>query len=289
MPLFINESYAEIYADDTTIHAAHKTQDIVETKLQNSAIDFKFWCIQHKMFVNWPKTSLMTIGTRQNLSNTFSMNISIDNESISNVSHQKLLGIIIDKTLSWDKQIDSVCLNITRRITLLKMLSKYVDRKHLEQYYNAYILPIFDYGCMVWGQCSAYNINRLLKLQKRAARLILKADFMTPSRSMFQQLGWLAFPKRVQYHTSIMVYKALKGKAPEYLSNLLVKSSETHCRHLRSGENEALRVPFSRTSYFEKSFSIAGAKAWNSLPVHVRQSSDLNAFKMSLKSFLINT
>lgn len=103
IPLIINESYAEIYADDTTIHVAHKTQDIVETKLQNSAIDFKFWCIQHKMFVNWHKTSLMTIGTRQNLSNTFSMNISIDNESISNVSHQKLLGIIIDKTLSWDK------------------------------------------------------------------------------------------------------------------------------------------------------------------------------------------
>lgn len=231
----------------------------------------------------------MTIGTRQNLSNTSSINIYVDNENISNVDHQKLLGIIIDKTLSFDKQIDSVCLNITRRITLLKMLSKYVDRKHLEQYYNAYITPIFDYGCMVWGQCSVYNTNRLIKLQKRAARLILKADFMTPSNTMFQQLGWLTFPNRVQYHTCIMVYKAINGQAPEYLSNLLVKSSESHSKSLRSGDREDLRVPFSRTSYYERSFSITGAKAWNSLPNHVRQSSDLNSFKTSLRTYIMKT
>ena len=62
----------------------------------------------------------MTIGTRQILSNIHDINIIIDNEYISNVDHQKRLGIIIDKTLSWEKQIDSVSINITRRITLLK-------------------------------------------------------------------------------------------------------------------------------------------------------------------------
>ena len=160
-------------ADDTTVHAAHEVQNVVEIKLQNSATDYKSWCIQHKMFVNLTKISFMTIGTRQNLSNIHDINIIIDNGHISNVDNQKLLGIIIDKTLSWEKQIDSFCLNITRRITLLKMLSKYFDMSSLKQYYNSYILPIFDYGCMLWGQCTTYNINRLLKLQKRAARILL--------------------------------------------------------------------------------------------------------------------
>ena len=109
----------------------------------------------------------MNIGTRQNLLNIDNINIIIDNENISGVENQKLLGIIIDKTLSWDKQIDSVCLNISRRITLLKILSKYVDESSLKQYYNAYILPIFDYGCMIWGQCSTYNMNRLLNCKNQ--------------------------------------------------------------------------------------------------------------------------
>ena len=63
------------------------------------------------MFVNLTKTSSMSIGSRQNLSNSDDLFIIIDDDDIS-------LGIMIDKTLSWDKQIDSVCINITRRITL---------------------------------------------------------------------------------------------------------------------------------------------------------------------------
>ena len=142
-----------------TVHTSHKDQTVVQVKLQNSSTDFKSWCILHKMFVNLTKTSSMSIGSKQNLSNRDDLFITIDDEDISNVDNQKLLGIIIDKTPSCDKQINSVCLNITRRITLLKLLSKYVDMPNLKLYYNSYILPIFDYGCMIRGQCSAYNIR----------------------------------------------------------------------------------------------------------------------------------
>ena len=288
MPLYINEAYAEIYADDTTVHTAHKDQNIVQVRLQSSSTNFNFWCIVHKMFVNLTKTSSMSIGSRQNLSNNDELSITIDNEDISNVDNQKLLGIFIDETLSWDKQIDSVCLNITRRITLLKLLSKYVDMANLKLYYNSYILPIFDYGCMIWGQCSTYNINRLLRLQKRAARIILQADFMTPSKQMFQELGWLTFTNRVEYHICVMVFKSLNGQAPDYLSSLLKKSSETNTRNLRSNEQEFLKVPFARTAYYEKSFSVTGPKLWNALPLEIRKSTSLSTFKTSVKKYYLN-
>ena len=121
---------------------------------------------------------------------------------------QNLLGVVIDSKLTWNEQIDTVCLNITRRITLLKLLSKYIDKRSMTQYYNSYILPIFDYGCMIWGRCTTANTQRLLKLQKRAARIILKADILTSSQRMFSELRWLSFPRRVQYNTCVMVYKS---------------------------------------------------------------------------------
>ena len=34
MPLNINEAYAEIYADDPTVHTSHKDQTVVQVKLQ---------------------------------------------------------------------------------------------------------------------------------------------------------------------------------------------------------------------------------------------------------------
>ena len=75
---------------------------VVQVKLQNSSTDFKSWCIIHKIFVNLTKTSSMSIGSRQHLSNSDYFCIIIDNGDISNVDNQKLMGMIIDKTLSWD-------------------------------------------------------------------------------------------------------------------------------------------------------------------------------------------
>ena len=61
MPLFTNEAYTEIYADDTTVHAASKDEKVIEIKLQVSAINFKTRCLQHKMFVHLAKTSFLNI------------------------------------------------------------------------------------------------------------------------------------------------------------------------------------------------------------------------------------
>lgn len=230
----------------------------------------------------------MTIGTRQCLIKVDNINIYIDNQIVKEVQNQKLLGVNIDKTLNWDKQIDDVCLNITRRITLLKLLSKYLEIAHLKQYYNSYVLPIFDYGCMIWGRCKQANINRLLKLQKRAARIVLQADFLTPSKAMFNSLNWLSFPQRIQYHTCIMMYKALNGLTPEYIADLFTRTSEAHNRSLRSADNDMLRIPMSKTSYFDRSFAVIGAKQWNDIPLHIRQSSSLNSFRTSLKLYLLN-
>ena len=51
----------------------------------------------------------------------------------------------------------------------MKQLSKYVNKESLKQYYTSYVLPIFDYGCIIWSRCSVANTSILLKLQKRAA------------------------------------------------------------------------------------------------------------------------
>ena len=94
------------------------------------------------------------------------------------------------------------------------MLSKYVNQDSLKVYFNSYILPLFDYGCVVWDHCSANNMDRLLKLQKRAGRIILQVEFNTPSNQMFNILNWLPIQKRVQYHTCILVFKSLNNLTP---------------------------------------------------------------------------
>ena len=151
-----------------------------------------------------------------------------------------------------------------------------------------YKIVFYGYGCLIWGRCSKSNILMLAKLQKRAARIILKADIYTPSQLLFKELSWITFPKRVQYHTFNMVYKALKGLSPEYVSEIFVKSSYTRNRILRSVENELLRIPGSQTKIYENSFTISAAKLWNEIPLCIRNMKDLETFKQQMKSSLHN-
>ena len=152
MPLFITEAYVDIYADDTTVHNSSKDTKVIKSKLQVSSKDFKHYCIKNNMYVHLGKTFFYAyrLPSKYFLTLSESIQIYVDNELIRDVENRKLLVITIDKHLTWDQQIDIVSLNINRRITLLKLLSKYVGKQSLNQYYNSYILPIFDFGCMIW-------------------------------------------------------------------------------------------------------------------------------------------
>ena len=63
-------------------------------------------------------------------------------------------------------------------------MSKCINQGSLKLYYNLYVIQIFDFCCMIWGNTTIANQSRLVKLQKRAA--ILKAYILTHSEQMFK-------------------------------------------------------------------------------------------------------
>ena len=89
-----------------------------------------------------------------------------------------------------------------------------------------------------------------------------------------------------------MMFKALHGLAPEYISNLFIKTSDFHTRNLWSVENEMLRIiaylfTQSRTSYYDRSFAVRGAREWNALLINIKNSESFASFKNNLKSYLL--
>ena len=166
----------------------------------------------------------------------------------------------------------------------MKLLSKYVNQNSLKQYYNSYVLPVFDFGYLVWGNTTNANLTRLVKLQKQAASMILKANFMTPSEQLFKELNWLPFPKRVQFHTCLTVYKSITGQVPEYISSML--TYEHHERQTRSTVLDLLHIPRSQPT-LTRHFQFKVQKLWNSLPADIRNSTSINRFQRELKRYLL--
>ena len=112
---------------------------------------------------------------------------------------------------------------------------------------------------------------------------------MTPSEQLFKILNWLPFPKQIQYHTCLMVYKSITGQAPDYISSMLTCVSEHHERQTRSTALDLLHIPRSHSAYYDTAFSVKGPKLheWNSLPADIRNSTSVNRFKSKLKRYLL--
>ena len=85
-----------------------------------------------------------------------------------------------DQTLSWTGHVDSLCKSISQRL-VLRRIRHYLPYKARVAFYNCLILSLMDYCCVLWGNTSKQNLDRIYSLQKRAARLILDADGKAPS------------------------------------------------------------------------------------------------------------
>ena len=100
-------------------------------------------------------------------------------------------------------------------------------------------------------------------------------------------LHWLPVEYRIIYKILLLVYKAINGLSPSYISNLLSFCSSSYS--LRSCSNKLLQVPRSKLkSYGDRRFSIAGPKLWNSIPTSLRNTDSLNSFKKHLKTYLFH-
>ena len=223
-----------MYADDTTLHCHSNRKSEIERSLNEDLNTVNKWCILNNMLINPTKTTCMLIGTAQRIVTvTNELNINLENQFIKNVDTQKLLGIYIDNNLDWKEQVDHICKNINSRLFLLSKIKKYLDKKSRILFFNSYILPIFYYCSNVWGNLNDEGIQRITKLQKRAARIILDAPFLTPTKELFENLNWLSLCDRISYNKLVLVYKIMRDKTPNYLKKLCIPSSEVHTRNLR--------------------------------------------------------
>ena len=110
--------------------------------------------------------------------------------NIKRVKQAKTLGIVIDEKLLWKNQIDEITTKVSGGIGMLRRMKAYVPQEALKRVYNALIMPHFDYCSLVWDNCSKYLLDKLQKLQNRAARVISGKSYETRSSEILKYLGW---------------------------------------------------------------------------------------------------
>ena len=177
-------SKPSMFADDTNLTCVGQSSSEIETKLNEELENVHRWLTANKLTLNDEKTEFMLIGSRSRLACVHNSPIlKLGHRHIKRVYYKKSLGMVLDEQLKWDKHNEVQCKKISNSIALLKRARPFVPRHTLIKMYNAFVLPHFNYCSTIWNDGSGTIINKLSKLQRRAARVIQVHTIFVPLKS----------------------------------------------------------------------------------------------------------
>ena len=102
------------------------------------------------------------------------------------------------------------------------------------------------------------------------------SSYREPTTKLFYELGLLKLPDIFKFSIGVAMYKH-------------VDSGRFQCRHSLNTRNRHQVVPeFHRLSLTQHAFSFTGPTVWNDIPLEIRNSPSLPAFKRKFKEYLID-
>ena len=275
-----------LYADDTQLYLAFKTNhmNLAIDRVVSCVSEISCWMEQNDLRLNPDKTDILLIHSR------FREGPALDylqfmDERISISDKVRSLGVIFDKHMTFDDQIDHVCKSSINHLRNLFRIRTYLDVNAASTVIHAFITTRLDYCNHLYFGLPKYKVKKLQQIQNIAARYVTgarKYDHITP---ILVQLHWLPVSYRIVFKHLLFVYKSLNGLCPQYLTNLL--EHRKSARSLRSNVQDLLIQPTCKTkTYGDRAFSVCAPKLWNTIPLETRQSSTVLLFKKKLKTFL---
>ena len=196
----------------------------------------------------------MLIGSRSrlviNVNN--SPNLKLGHRHIKPVYYKKSLGMVLDEQLKWNKHNEVQCKKISNSIALLKRARPFVPRHTLIKMYNAFVFPHFNHCSTIWNDGSCTIINKLSKLQRRAARVITSSTYDTRSSQILKDLNWKPIEADLKNRETVMTFKALTGQGLDYLQQLFTECNNDNYSLRSTCNNTKLALPKPRTNFLKR-------------------------------------
>ena len=181
----------------------------------------------------------------------------------------KHLGIILDEKLNFREHILEAIEKAKKGLSLMKFLSRFVNRKTLVLTYTMHVRPHLEYGDIIFHDCSSYLMDMLESIQYQAG-LIATGCWKNTSRvKLYKELGWESLSDRRNLRRLLTYHKIISHKSPSYLNEYVL-----HTRPHASSTDRYLHT------FFPYCFS-----KWESLDPALK-SLEFNHFKSKFLSLI---
>ena len=174
--LFVDDIDLANYVDDTAPYAYDLKLDKVFESLEKNIDKLFDWFSDNFLKADSDKCHLL-INTDENFA------LKIKNETITNSSNEKLLGILFNNKFDFDERVTLLCRKASHKLTALARVAQYMNLAQRRLIMNAFIFSQFGYCPLVWMFHSRKLNNRIKNIHERALRIVCRVY-----ESTFQQL-----------------------------------------------------------------------------------------------------
>ena len=274
---FIEDTEIINFADDNTIYASDRDITKVAFKLENYLKIILNWFNINSMVANPKKFQFIVLGY-----NGKKLCVSVNNQIIMSSDTVKLLGIIIDKDLTFNQHIDKLCKKATNKVNALSRISRSLnDTRKLKILANSFFFSIFQYCPIIWMLCTKKRAKQIDKLHKRLLKRLHNKNNLSFTELLSIDDSYCIHVRNLQV-LMIEIYKTINNLNPAFMNNIFeVKNVFYQFRN-----SNLLKIPKpSSIKFGYKSISFRGAILWNNLPENIKNAENLNTFKKLIQQW----
>jgi hypothetical protein len=207
-------------------------------------------------------------------------------EELERVREHKYLGVTIADNLSWNSHIDNSCNKASQILGLLRRTLKKCSIHTKSIAYQALVRPHLEYATPAWDPHTKANIDKLEKVQRRAARFVLNNYTYPPApnssvTAMLASLEWQPLHTRRTVTRLTLFYRIVHETIAIPNHMLIPGYRRTRITHPYKYLHMQCRVNQLKYSFLPRTII-----EWNDLPPPIVLLPSSDSFKLGVMSHL---
>ena len=268
-----------LYADEAVLFMSGSVKNDVQLAVNRELKCFGDWCNVNALTVNTKKTKFLCFGTNSQISKCADLTLRFATTNLDRVHIYKYLGITLDSHLNFKKHIMDCRKTSAHKVYMLSKVRRYIDQETSIHLYKSMIMPVIDYGDIVYSGAPCTILEKLQKIQNRALRICLQADYHLPVITMHQRTNVPNLKVRRYAHLNNYIYS--RKQDTEYLV-----TREVRTRRFDAPVLETVRPQIEK---YKKGTMYRGIAQWNTLDVQTRNTDEVTTFKEAQKKRMMET
>ena len=279
------------YADDTQLYIGTNSSTLTSqiASIESCSQRVHDWLLNNGLHLNPSKSEAIAFYNPRSkplaaLAESIGT-VSVAGSPIKLQSSIKNLGVYLDSTMSFDKQVSETCKACYFHIRALRHIRASLTTEASKTVAAAIVGSRLDFCNSLLAGTSVSNLARLQRVQNTLARVVTQKPRFCHITPVLSDLHWLPVRHRISFKIATVTYRVLQFQQPSYLACLIPRY--VPARALRSSSSLSICVPPRKTTMAaSKSFSSVASGIWNALPNHLSSVPTLPVFRRALKHHL---